>query len=132
MAHEIDELKVLVVEDNLQARTMIRMMCKELGISQVFTANDGKEALDFLGSCDDLVDIIICDWKMPRMTGIELLQQVRTVDEDVPFLMLTGLANVDSVVAARESGVSAYLRKPFSAEQLEQKIRALAAAMAPA
>ena len=129
MAHEIDELKVLVVEDNLQARTMIRMMCKELGISQVFTANDGKEALDFLGSCDDLVDIIICDWKMPRMTGIELLQQVRTVDPDVPFLMLTGLANVDSVVAARESGVSAYLRKPFSAEQLEQKIRALAAGM---
>ena len=98
----------------------------------MFTANDGKEALDFLGSCDDLVDIIICDWKMPRMTGIELLQQVRTVDADVPFLMLTGLANVDSVVAARESRVSAYLRKPFSAEQLEQKIRALAAGMAVA
>ena len=132
MGQEIDALKVLVVEDNLQARTMIRMMCKELGISQVFTANDGKEALDFLGSCDDLVNIIICDWKMPRMTGIELLQQVRTVDPDVPFLMLTGLANVDSVVAARESGVSGYLRKPFSAEQLEQKIRTLAASMAAA
>ena len=132
MGQEIDALKVLVVEDNLQARTMIRMMCKELGISQVFTANDGKEALDFLGSCDDLVNIIICDWKMPRMTGIELLQQVRTVDLDVPFLMLTGLANVDSVVAARESGVSGYLRKPFSAEQLEQKIRTLAASMAAA
>ncbi len=57
---------------------------------------------------------------------------VRTVDLDVPFLMLTGLANVDSVVAARESGVSAYLRKPFSAEQLEQKIRTLAASMAAA
>ncbi len=132
MGHEIDELKVLVVEDNLQQRTMIRMMCKELGISQVFTANDGKEALDFLGSCDDLVDVVICDWKMPRMTGIELLQQVRTVDPDLPFLMLTGLANADSVIAARESGVSAYLRKPFSAEQLEQKIRALAASMATA
>ncbi len=132
MGHEIDELKVLVVEDNLQQRTMIRMMCKELGISQVFTANDGKEALDFLGSCEDLVDVVICDWKMPRMTGIELLQQVRTVDPDLPFLMLTGLANADSVIAARESGVSAYLRKPFSAEQLEQKIRALAASMATA
>ena len=132
MGHEIDELKVLVVEDNLQQRTMIRMMCKELGISQVFTANDGKEALDFLGSCDDLVDVVICDWKMPRMTGIELLQQLRTVDPDLPFLMLTGLANADSVIAARESGVSAYLRKPFSAEQLEQKIRALAAGMATA
>ena len=132
MGHEIDELKVLVVEDNLQQRTMIRMMCKELGISQVFTANDGKEALDFLGACDDLVDVVICDWKMPRMTGIELLQQVRTVDPDLPFLMLTGLANVDSVIAARESGVSAYLRKPYSAEQLEQKIRALAAKLAPA
>ena len=132
MGREIDELKVLVVDDNPQARTMIRMMCKELGISQVFTANDGKEALDFLGSCEDLVDVVICDWKMPRMTGIELLQQVRTVDPDLPFLMLTGLANADSVIAARESGVSAYLRKPFSAEQLEQKIRTLAASMAPA
>ena len=132
MGHEIDELRVLVVEDNLQQRTMIRMMCKELGISQVFTANDGKEALDFLGSCEDLVDVVICDWKMPRMTGIELLQQVRTVDPDLPFLMLTGLANADSVIAARESGVSAYLRKPFSAEQLEQKIRALAASLVTA
>ena len=66
------------------------------------------------------------------MTGIELLQQLRTVYSDLPFLMLTGLANADSVIAARESGVSAYLRKPFSAEQLEQKIRAAAAGMATA
>ena len=66
------------------------------------------------------------------MTGIELLQQLRTVDPDLPVLMLTGLANVDSVIAARESGVGAYLRKPYSAEQLEQKIRALAAKLAPA
>ena len=66
------------------------------------------------------------------MTGIELLQQLRTVDPDLPVLMLTGLANVDSVIAARESGVGAYLRTPYSAEQLEQKIRALAAKLAPA
>ena len=122
----VEDLKILVVEDNLQARTMIRMICKELGINQVFTANDGKEALDFLGACDDLVDIIICDWNMPRLTGLELLHQVRTADPDMPFLMLTGLADMDSVVAAREGGVSGYLRKPFSPEQLEAELRFLA------
>ena len=126
MSIDLEDLKILVVEDNLQARTMIRMVCKELGINQVFTASDGKEALDFLGACDDLVDIIICDWKMPRLSGIELLNQVRTVDPDMPFVMLTGLADIESVTAARVGGVSAYLRKPFSPGQLEAKIRYLA------
>ena len=126
MATNIEDLKILFVEDNLQARTMIRMVCKELGINEVYTASDGKEALDFLGACDDLVDLVICDWKMPRLTGIELLRQVRTVDPDIPFLMLTGLADAESVATARECGVSAYLRKPFAPDQLEARIRMFA------
>ena len=126
MGIDLENLKILVVEDNLQARTMIRMVCKELGINQVFTANDGKEALEFLGACEDLVDIIICDWNMPRLSGIKLLNQVRSVDPDMPFVMLTGLADIESVTTARVGGVSAYLRKPFSPGQLETKIRYLA------
>ncbi len=125
----IEDLKILIVDDNLQARAMIRMMCQAMGIDQMFTANDGKEALDFLGDAADLVNVIICDWRMPRLTGIELLRQIRTVDPDIPFLMLTGLATADSVSAARDLGATAYLKKPFSPEQLELRLAALASQM---
>jgi CheY-like chemotaxis protein len=126
MAAAIEELKILIVDDNLQARAMIRMMCQAMGIDQMFTANDGKEALDFLGDAADLVNLIICDWRMPRLSGIELLRQIRTVDPAIRFLMLTGLATQDSVAAARDLGVSAYLKKPCSPEQLETRLLTLA------
>ena len=59
---------------------------------------------------------------MPRMSGFELLQQVRTVDPNMPFVMLTGRNDMDSIVAARDQKVSSYLLKPFSQEQLAQHL----------
>ena len=120
------DLKVLVVEDNFQATTLIKGMLQDLGLNQVYTAKDGKEALDFLGACDDLVDVVLCDWKMPRMTGLELLQQIRTVDADMPFVMITAMADRDAVMAARSRGVTAYIRKPYSMEQIAKKLRVVA------
>ena len=60
---------------------------------------------------------------MPAMTGVEFLRQLRTVDPDVPFLMITGRSDMESVVEAKASGVTGYIRKPFSALQLETKLR---------
>ena len=113
---------VLVVEDQPQARKVLQMALNELGIDQVFTAADGYEALQFLGSCGDMVNIIICDWNMPNLTGIELLNQIRSTDPNIPFLMLTGRADQESVMEAKIGGVSAFIAKPYSVKELEKKL----------
>ena len=126
---DINDLRVLVVEDNPQAMKMLKMVLGGMGIHQVYTAEDGRIALEFLDAAPELVDLIVCDWKMPRMTGIELLQQVRSVYDDMPFMMVTGKSDVASVKVARDCGVNAYIGKPYSPQQLEQKLRALAATL---
>lgn len=126
---DINDLRVLVVEDNAQARKMLKMVLGGMGIHQVYTAEDGRVALEFLDAAPELVDLIVCDWKMPRMTGLELLQQVRSVYDRMPFMMVTGNSDAASVKVAKEYGVNAYIGKPYSPQQLEQKLRILAATL---
>ena len=123
----IEDLNILVVDDNFDALALIRGMLQDMGINQIFTAKDGKEALEFLGAADDsdLVNLVLCDWNMPRMTGIELLRQVRTVDPTMPFVMITGSADSQSVREAKFHGVSGYIKKPFSETQLKRKLSAM-------
>ena len=119
----VNDLKILAVEDNLQARALLQTILRELGVGQIFMAKDGKEGLDFLGDCDEMINVIVCDWNMPRVTGLEFLRQVRTVDPGIPFLMLTGAADLDSVKTAKENGVTGYLAKPYSQNDLEKKLK---------
>ena len=123
MKPEFTHLKILLVEDHAEARAMMRKMLLELGITQIFEASNGREALDFLGSAFEFIEMVICDWNMPSMSGVELLRQLRSVDADMPFLMVTGRSDIESVEEAKASGVTAYIRKPFSARQLEAKLR---------
>ncbi|MCD8526093.1 MAG: response regulator [Alphaproteobacteria bacterium] len=118
-------LKVLVVDDVAEIRMTIKALLSDLGISQVFEAGNGKEALQFIDTDFDMVDLIICDWNMPAMEGIDLLRQIRTVFTDTPFLMVTSRADKNSVVEAKAAGVTAYIRKPFSPAELESKIKHL-------
>ncbi len=127
---DFNDLKVLIVEDQHEARAMMRNMLMELGVNQIFDAPDGRDALVFLDSAFDFVDMIICDWNMPNMDGVELLRQLRSVDPDIPFLMVTGRGDMESVVEAKSSGVTGYIRKPFSAKGLEAKIRIMMHRMA--
>ena len=129
---DMTKLKVLIVEDQSEARSMLRNMLMELGINQIFESHDGREALTFIDSAFDFVNLIICDWNMPNMSGVELLRQLRTVDADMPFLMVTGRSDVDSVVEAKSSGVTAYISKPFSSRQLEAKLRIVVTRMSEA
>lgn len=129
-AVNMEDLKILLVEDQQEARAMIRAMLGTLGITQIFEAKDGREALSFVDSAFDFVDMIICDWNMPSMTGVEFLRQLRTVDQEVPFLMITGRSDIESVSEAKSIGVSGYIRKPFSPQQLEAKLRILCQRMA--
>ena len=119
---DLSDLTVLIVDDEATVTRLAKTMLNDLSIAQVFVATDGREALDFLGLFEEDIDVIVCDWNMPRMSGFELLQQVRTVDPNMPFVMLTGRNDMDSIVAARDQKVSSYLLKPFSQEQLAQHL----------
>jgi CheY-like chemotaxis protein len=123
MTSKLEHLRILLVDDQVPARAMARKMMKEFGIHQVFEAATGREALKFLDGAGEMIDVIVCDWNMPEMNGLELLQQVRTAGLEIPFLMVTGRADLDSVMEAKAAGVSIYIAKPFSPAQLEAKLR---------
>ena len=126
MLLDLSKVKVLIVDDEAYVLKLIRTLLTDMGITQIFTASNGRDALKFLGDCEDLVNLVLCDWNMPQMDGKTLLQQIRTVNPDLLFIMVTGRATVDSVREARDLGVNAYIAKPFSPLQLEQKIIAMA------
>lgn len=121
--NDLSDIRILIVEDQSDARAMMRGMLGEMGVTQIFESSDGREALKFLDAAFDFIDLIVCDWNMPGMTGIELLRQLRSVDPDMPFLMVTARSDMDSVVAAKTAHVTGYIRKPFSPAQLEAKLR---------
>ncbi len=124
MPTPLPDLNVLVVDDENSVLRLIKMVLADFGVTQVFTAKNGAKALALLGSFDE-IDVVICDWNMPGMSGLNLLQQVRTVDRELPFIMLTGRADLSSVMEARDFGVSDYLIKPFTPENLEAKLARL-------
>lgn len=126
MSETIADLRVLVVEDQADARALLRGMMNDMGITQVFEANNGRDALSFMDSAFDFVDIVVCDWNMPHMSGLELLRQLRSVYPELPFLMITGRGDMSSVIEAKSVGVTGYIRKPFSPAQLEVKLRVIA------
>lgn len=120
----LEDLKILLVDDSFESLNLIRNMLKDLGVTQVFTAKNGMEALDLMGIMDgpDGIDVMLCDWNMPRMTGLEVLKQVRSCDTSMPFLMITGVADRELVVEAKSYGVTGYIKKPFSSDQLKKKL----------
>jgi CheY-like chemotaxis protein len=124
MTIPMHDLKVLLVDDMPQAAKLLQMVLNGLGVHQVFIAHDGMAAQEFLDAADDdeQVDLIVCDWKMPRMSGLALLRQVRTVYPEMPFMMVTGNAEAESVKEAIELGVDAYITKPFSPRQVQEKL----------
>lgn len=118
-----NKIKVLIVDDYASIRKVIRNLLKQSGYKDIVEAEDGVMALRTLKS--QKIDIVVSDWNMPNMSGLELLKTVRA-DPDLakmPFLMITAEALHDNVVAAVKAGVSNYIVKPFTAEILHEKIK---------
>jgi len=118
----LSKLNILVVEDEAATRAVICRMCRRMGVRAVFEAEGGKEALHWLSTATDPVNLVICDWNMPEISGIELASRMRSMGLAIPFMMLTGRADPGSVDAAKNAGVAAYLTKPFSPQDLQAKI----------
>ena len=120
-----DGKKVLVVDDSNVMRQIIKKTLKELGFGDITDAEDGAAGFKKLG--EGSFDLVVSDWNMPKMTGIEFLKAVR---EDAGlkgtnFLMVTSEADKEKIMEAVEAGVSQYIVKPFNANQLEEKIQAI-------
>ncbi|MDH3392442.1 MAG: response regulator [Desulfobulbaceae bacterium] len=123
-----NELKVLIVDDFELPRRLIRNMLNELGYenhANILEAVDGVDALNVL-QCN-AVDLIICDWVMPNMSGLELLKTVRQDEKysKIPFIMVTAEAEKEKIMDAIKSGVSQYIVKPFAADALYKKMQAV-------
>lgn len=116
------QIKIMIVDDFATMRKVIRNLLKQLGYENIVEAEDGVAALRVLRS--QKIDLVVSDWNMPNMTGLELLKAVRADEElkPTPFLMVTAEALQDNVIAAVKAGVSNYIVKPFTAEVLNEKI----------
>jgi two-component system chemotaxis response regulator CheY len=115
-------LKILVVDDFSLMRKMLRKLLSSIGFQHVVEARDAAEAIHRLEH--DRFDLIFSDWNMPSMSGQELLEFVRNSEslKHTPFIMITVQADKETVTRAKECGVSQYLAKPFTAEELERKV----------
>ena len=116
-------LNVLVVEDNANLRKVLVNIINKLGFSSALEAEHGQAAWEKLQS--EKVGIVLTDWTMPVMDGLELVKKIRGADKpirDLPILMITAMDTKDSVIAAGQQGVDAYIIKPFSVQTILQKI----------
>jgi two-component system chemotaxis response regulator CheY len=119
------KLTVLLVEDDGFALKLAQTVLRNLGVGHVILARDGAEAIRILDSKATKADLIISDWNMPNVTGLDLLRHVRKTWHNMPFIMLTGRATEDFVLAAKDNGVNGYVVKPFSPDQLSRKIQSV-------
>ncbi|MGF7177125.1 response regulator [Azospirillum doebereinerae] len=119
---DLSTQRVLAVDDEEGPRKLVASVLRDLGIGRIDTAADGQEALERLTAAGAEYDLIICDWMMPRLNGLDLLKRVREVRTDLPFLMVTALATLEAVKRALAHQVSGYIAKPFTPDQLEEKV----------
>ena len=119
---EIENLRVLVVDDSLASRRHLRRLLSELGIERITEAVNGKEAVALLEQA--MVDLVITDYNMPEMDGRELTEYIRTQSwqAEVPVLMVTSEQNMGRLAAVERAGVSAICDKPFEAGSIRRLI----------
>ncbi|MCA3380851.1 MAG: chemotaxis response regulator CheY [Roseomonas sp.] len=115
-------INVLIVDDYRTMLRIIRNLLKQLEFNNVDEAVDGQEALAKLRAGN--FGLVISDWNMVPMTGLDLLKEVRADQrlKNLPFIMITAESKTENVVAAKQAGVSNYIVKPFNAETLREKI----------
>jgi len=118
-------MRILVIDDSSTTRRLVKDMLRQLGFNNVVTADDGMAALEVLNR--EKVDLIISDWNMPQMSGIELLRRVRADGQhtETHFLMVTAEAQQENIIEAVQAKVSNYIVKPFTLKTLQQKIERL-------
>jgi DNA-binding response OmpR family regulator len=125
--YNLERLNFLVVDDNKHMRALVKTILHALGSKNVHEAADGADAFKELRHFP--ADIIICDWNMSPLDGLDFVRLVRTGKDSpnpfVPIIMLTGHTEMHRVIEARDAGVHEFLAKPISAKGLFSRIRSI-------
>jgi two-component system chemotaxis response regulator CheY len=120
-------MKILTVDDSATMRRIIKNHLKQSGYEDVDEAENGKEALVLLQKT--AYDLLITDWNMPEMCGLDLVREVRRLEplRALPILMITTLSAKEDIVTALKAGVNNYVVKPFDVPTLQAKVQQLVA-----
>ncbi len=121
-------MKALVVDDSMTIRRIVVKALSMVGIDDAVEAGDGAEALSLVAQQN--FDIILLDWNMPNLSGIEALRAIRKAGKTTPVIMVTTEAEKSRVIEAIKTGANDYLIKPFAPDQLAAKVRTVLPAMA--
>jgi len=119
-------LKLLVVDDSSTMRRIIKNTLARLGYKDVLEGADGVEGWDAIDTNPD-VEMLITDWNMPEMNGLELVKKVRSDERfvDLPIIMVTTEGGKSEVITALKAGVNNYIVKPFTPQVLKEKLGAV-------
>ncbi|MBL6959178.1 MAG: response regulator [Rhodospirillales bacterium] len=125
--YNLERLNFLIVDDNKHMRALVKSILHALGVKSCLEASDGADAFKELRHFP--ADIIICDWNMSPLDGLDFVRLVRTGKDSpnpfVPIIMLTGHTEMNRVLEARDSGVHEFLAKPISAKKLYSRVRSI-------
>lgn len=118
-------MRILLIDDSATMRKIQRNVLSTMGYEHVVEAEDGEDAIHQMKAHEFEIDLILCDWNMPKMSGIEFVRKVRGVDnlKDIPIIMVTTEAEREKVIEALSAGARGYVVKPFTPDVLKQKIR---------
>ncbi|RAU23459.1 hypothetical protein CU669_04885 [Paramagnetospirillum kuznetsovii] len=112
--------RAVIVEDNPQMRTLIKVLLHQFGVKEIIEGEDGNEAMRALR--DGGADVIIMDWMMPGMDGIECTRRIRAgqdgIDPDIPIILATGVEGSSAEAMALAAGANCFIKKPFSIKVL--------------
>ncbi len=122
MAIDLKKDNVLIVDDYKTMLKIINNLLRQLGFENIDEATDGRMAYEMLAK--KKYSIIISDWNMEPVSGLELLKKVRSnpIVKDIPFVMVTAESKTENILAAKQAGVSNYIVKPFNAATLKEKL----------
>ena len=125
--YRFDRLKILVVDDNAHMRKLVSTILQAFGVTQIFEAENGDRAWHVLRESNP--DVIVLDWVMEGMSGLDLIQMIRTNPQTpnpfVPVIMLTGHTSLDHVARARDAGVNEFIAKPVSVKTVMSRLVAV-------
>jgi two-component system chemotaxis response regulator CheY len=118
-------MKILIVDDSITIRRIISTALKTVGYSETIEASNGKDALAKLANGN--VDFIITDWNMPEMNGLDFIKEVRSnpIYSSLPILMVTTRGTEHDVIEALQAKVNSYIVKPFTPQELKEKIESI-------
>ena len=117
------DMHILVVDDFYTMTQLVRGLLKSLGFRNIEEARDGASALQKMA--EQSYGLVISDWNMKPMSGIDLLRAIRASGDTVPFILVTAENTVENVLEAKAAGVDGYIMKPFNAGTLKSRLIAV-------